>query len=127
MDGNQTSRLAIEVFSHVWMSTAAQLQGDSLRRQTQLSEQYSAEHGLDLDEDDIGVSAFDGFNIVHHLPCVGGWITDAAGRAKCCPRCDSMRIHIAALCANCANLLSSPARSIAPDWPGRLAAEDDPP
>ena len=49
------------------MSTATQLQGDSLRRQTQLSEQYSAEHGLDLNEDDIGVSAFDGSNVVHYL------------------------------------------------------------
>ena len=38
-----------------------------MRRQTQLFEQYSAEHGLDLDEDDIGVSAFDGSNIVHYL------------------------------------------------------------
>ena len=49
------------------MSTATQLQGDSLRHQTQLFEQYSAEHGLDLDEDAIGVSAFDGSNIVHYL------------------------------------------------------------
>jgi len=56
-----------KAFSYVRMSTAAQLQGDSLRRQTQLSEQYAAENGLDLDEDlklhDIGVSAFDGSNI----------------------------------------------------------------
>jgi hypothetical protein len=49
------------------MSTATQLQGDSLRRQTQLSEQYSAEHGLDLNDDDIGVSAFDGSNVVRYL------------------------------------------------------------
>lgn len=49
------------------MSTATQLQGDSLRRQTQLSEQYSAEHGLDLDEDDIGVPAFDGSNVGRYL------------------------------------------------------------
>jgi hypothetical protein len=55
------------VFSYVQMSTATQLQGDSLRHQTQLFEQYSAEHGLDLDEDAIGVSAFDGSNIVHYL------------------------------------------------------------
>jgi len=55
------------VFSYVRMSTATQLQGDSLRRQTQLSEQYSAEHRLDLHEDDIGVSAFYGSNVVHYL------------------------------------------------------------
>lgn len=55
------------MFSCVQMSTATQLQGDSLRHQTQLFEQYSAEHGLDLDEDAIGVSAFDGSNIVHYL------------------------------------------------------------
>jgi hypothetical protein len=53
-----------EAFSYVRTSTATQLQGDSLRRQTQLSEQYSAERGLDLDEDDIGASAFEGSNIV---------------------------------------------------------------
>ena len=61
-----------KAFSYVSMATAAQLRGGSLRRQTQLSEQYAAEHGLDLDEDfklhDIGVSAFDGSNIVHYLP-----------------------------------------------------------
>jgi hypothetical protein len=48
------------------MSTATQLQGDSLRRQTQLSEQYSAEHGLDLNDDDIGISAFDGSNVMRY-------------------------------------------------------------
>lgn len=87
------------------MSAAGQFQGNSLRRQTQLSEQYSAEDGLDLNKDDVGVSAFDGSNIVHYLPCVGGWTADVAGRAKSCPRRDSMRIRIAAVCANCANLL----------------------
>ena len=54
-------------YSYIRMSTAAQLQGDSLRRQTQLSEQYATQHGLDLDDDlklhDIGVSAFDGSNV----------------------------------------------------------------
>ena len=89
------------MFSYVQMSTATQLQGDSLRHQTQLFEQYSAEHGLDLDEDAIGVSAFDGSNIVHYLATL-----------SVCPRCDSMRKYIAPR-ATCANLLSSPARRIA--------------
>ena len=56
-----------KAYSYIRMSTAAQLQGDSLRRQIELSEKYAAEHGLDLDEElklqDIGVSAFDGSNI----------------------------------------------------------------
>ena len=38
-----------------------------MRRQTQLFEQYNAEHGLDLDGDAIGVSAFDGSNIGRYL------------------------------------------------------------
>ncbi len=49
------------------MSTAAQLKGDSLRRQLDLSETYAAEHDLDLQRDalfsDIGVSAFRGANL----------------------------------------------------------------
>ena len=56
-----------KAYSYIRMSTAAQLQGDSLRRQTQLSERYAAEHGLDLDKElklhDIGVSAFDSSNV----------------------------------------------------------------
>jgi hypothetical protein len=75
----------------------------SSRRRAQFSEQCSAQHGLDLNKDDMGVSAFDGSCIVYYLPCVGDWTADAAGHAKCCPR--RMRIRIAAVCANCANLL----------------------
>ena len=104
------------MFSYVRMSTATQLQGDSLRRQTQLSEQYSAEHGLDLNKDDIGVSAFYGTNVVHYLVALS-IVPDAIACGYILPP----------LCAHCANLLSSPARWIAPDWPRRLAAKDDPP
>lgn len=49
------------------MSTAAQLGGDSLRRQLAKSQEYAAEHGLDLVEkdqlEDIGISAFNGANV----------------------------------------------------------------
>ena len=56
-----------KAYSYIRMSTSAQLQGDSLRRQVQLCEQYATEHGLELDDElrlrDIGVSAFDGSNV----------------------------------------------------------------
>lgn len=49
------------------MSTELQLKGDSLRRQTELSERYVAEHDLELVSDyelhDIGVSAYGGSNV----------------------------------------------------------------
>jgi len=48
------------------MSTDAQIKGDSLRRQLDLSERYAREHNLDLVTDfelrDLGVSAFTGEN-----------------------------------------------------------------
>ncbi|MEM9358828.1 MAG: recombinase family protein [Pseudomonadota bacterium] len=54
-------------YSYVRMSTELQLKGDSLRRQTELSEKYADEHGLELVRDfqlhDIGVSAYKGANI----------------------------------------------------------------
>ena len=54
-------------FSYVRMSTELQLKGDSLRRQTELSEQYALKHGLEIARDfdlhDIGVSAFKGDNV----------------------------------------------------------------
>ena len=54
-------------YSYVRMSTDAQLKGDSLRRQVELSRRYAEEYGLELvDEDafrDIGVSAFKGANV----------------------------------------------------------------
>jgi DNA invertase Pin-like site-specific DNA recombinase len=51
-------------FSYIRMSTTAQLAGDSLRRQTELSKMFAAEHDLHLVEhlEDIGVSAFKGKN-----------------------------------------------------------------
>jgi DNA invertase Pin-like site-specific DNA recombinase len=54
-------------FSYLRMSTAAQLAGDSLRRQTQAVREYAEMNGLDLQEDDqlrdIGISAFKGANV----------------------------------------------------------------
>ena len=54
-------------YSYIRMSTDLQLKGDSLRRQTELSESYAAEHNLELVRDfdlhDIGVSAFKGANV----------------------------------------------------------------
>ena len=54
-------------YSYVRMSTDLQLKGDSLRRQTDLSERYAQEHDLELVRDfelhDIGISAFKGANI----------------------------------------------------------------
>lgn len=53
-------------YSYVRMSTDAQLKGDSLRRQVELSRAYAEQHDLQLVEDfklhDIGVSAFKGDN-----------------------------------------------------------------
>lgn len=54
-------------YSYIRMSSELQLKGDSLRRQTELSERYAAENGLELVENfklhDIGVSAYKGANI----------------------------------------------------------------
>jgi hypothetical protein len=106
------NRLQRKPFSYVRMSTATQLQGDSLRRQTQLSEQYIAEHGLDLDEDDIVVSASDGSNIAHYLQCVGGWTADAVVAPSVAIACG----YVLPPSAQIAQIsFSSPARSIAPD------------
>lgn len=51
-------------FSYVRMSTTAQLAGDSLRRQIELSRKFAEEQDLQLVErlEDIGVSAFKGKN-----------------------------------------------------------------
>lgn len=52
-------------FSYVRFSSAVQAQGDSLRRQRQLSKDYAERHGLrlaDLDLTDTGISAFKGKN-----------------------------------------------------------------
>lgn len=54
-------------YSYVRFSTPEQLKGDSLRRQTELSQAYAEEHGLTLDTTlhfrDLGISAFDRSNI----------------------------------------------------------------
>lgn len=53
-------------YSYIRFSTPDQILGDSLRRQTDASIRYAAEHGLTLDETlnirDLGVSAFKGNN-----------------------------------------------------------------
>lgn len=56
-----------KAYSYVRYSSKIQENGDSTRRQIELSEKYAQEHGLDLDESlrmqDEGVSAFDGSNV----------------------------------------------------------------
>lgn len=53
-------------YSYLRFSTAEQLAGDSLRRQTSLAAEYALRHGLELDDKlsfhDLGVSAFRGLN-----------------------------------------------------------------
>jgi DNA invertase Pin-like site-specific DNA recombinase len=54
-------------YSYLRFSTPEQSQGDSFRRQTEASERYATQHGLDLDTKttfrDLGVSAFRGRNV----------------------------------------------------------------
>ena len=56
--------MAPRAYSYVRFSTPEQRKGDSLRRQTEFSERYAAEHGLVLDNSlrlqDLGVSAYSG-------------------------------------------------------------------
>jgi hypothetical protein len=116
MDGKRINRVArgcsVRLFFTFGCLLALSFRGDSLRRQTQLSEQYIAEHGLDLDEDDIGVSASDGSNIAHYLPCVGGWTADAVVALSVAIACG----YVLPPSAQIAQIsFSSPARSIAPD------------
>lgn len=53
-------------FSYIRFSSPAQMKGDSLRRQTEASEEYAQEHGLYIDHSlhlqDLGISAFHGKN-----------------------------------------------------------------
>jgi DNA invertase Pin-like site-specific DNA recombinase len=55
-------------YSYIRFSTSEQKKGDSLRRQTALSESYATKHGLTLDNSlhmhDLGLSAFDRSNII---------------------------------------------------------------
>lgn len=54
-------------YSYIRFSSAAQSQGNSLKRQTEASEKYAKEHGLTLDTSlnmhDLGLSAYDRSNI----------------------------------------------------------------
>lgn len=63
-------------YSYIRFSTPEQKKGDSLRRQTELSERYAREHGLTLDTSlhlqDLGVSAFDGSNVTRGA--LGGFL-----------------------------------------------------
>ena len=54
-----------KAFSYIRMSTEAQLQGDSKRRQLEKSAKFAEEHGYELISslEDIGISAFRGKNI----------------------------------------------------------------
>ena len=51
-----------KAYSYIRFSTPDQLNGDSLRRQLDLSKRYAAQHGLVLDENlnlqDLGLSAY---------------------------------------------------------------------
>jgi DNA invertase Pin-like site-specific DNA recombinase len=58
----QTKRKA---YSYVRFSTPEQMRGDSFRRQSEMSERYAREHGLQLDDlnfQDLGKSAYRGGN-----------------------------------------------------------------
>jgi DNA invertase Pin-like site-specific DNA recombinase len=54
-------------YSYIRFSAPEQMNGDSFRRQAELSRAYADQHGLDLDEaltfQDLGVSAFRGRNV----------------------------------------------------------------
>lgn len=79
--------LAVPVaYSYIRFSTSEQKKGDSLRRQTELSEQYAAKHGLALDSSlhlhDLGLSAFDRSNI--ERGALGGFL-EAIKRGRIVP------------------------------------------
>ena len=56
-----------KAYSYIRFSSAKQQGGDSVERQTKLSVNYAAKHGLELDTQlnmsDLGISAFDGSNL----------------------------------------------------------------
>lgn len=56
-----------KAYSYIRFSSVKQQRGDSVARQTKLSVEYAAKHGLDLDTDlnlsDLGMSAFDRSNL----------------------------------------------------------------
>lgn len=73
-------------YSYIRFSTSEQKKGDSLRRQTELSEHYAAKHGLTLDNSlhlhDLGLSAFDRSNI--ERGALGGFL-EAIKRGRIVP------------------------------------------
>lgn len=67
MDHKHPSQKKTNVaFSYIRFSSPAQMKGDSLRRQTEASEEYAQQHGLYIDHSlhlqDLGISAFHGKN-----------------------------------------------------------------
>ena len=66
MTGLNVNNIKPLAFSYIRMSTKEQLQGDSLRRQTESSQAYAEQHGLHLlaenELKDIGLSAYTGEN-----------------------------------------------------------------
>lgn len=56
-----------KAYSYIRFSSDKQQKGDSVERQTRLSENYAVKHGLELDADlnmrDLGISAFDRSNL----------------------------------------------------------------
>lgn len=56
-----------KAYSYIRFSSAKQESGDSVARQTRLSEDYAAKHGLELDTElnlsDLGISAYDRSNL----------------------------------------------------------------
>jgi len=56
-----------KAYSYIRFSSAKQQRGDSVERQTKLSENYAAKHGLEIDTElnlhDLGISAYDRSNL----------------------------------------------------------------
>jgi len=63
----QSNQQKPKAYSYLRFSTPEQLKGDSLRRQTELTQRYVKKHDLELDEtltfQDLGISAFHGLNL----------------------------------------------------------------
>lgn len=72
-----------KAYSYIRFSSTRQIRGDSLRRQTEISEKYASDHGLELDQKfhlkDLGYSAFDRSNI--EKGALGGFL-DAVKAGK---------------------------------------------
>lgn len=63
---SQSQNATNVAFSYIRFSSPAQMEGDSLRRQTEASEEYAQQHGLYIDHSlhlqDLGISAYHGKN-----------------------------------------------------------------